>query len=237
MTYQAFLGDATARRRYWARSHVGWRRILQAQPNRGHVAVAELETRGFVSGTITQNVDGLHTAAGSRRLIELHGRLDRVRCLECDDVIPRQELDARLNAANGDWRARVLATNPDGDVDLADEAVEDFVVVGCLGCGGVLKPDVVYFGENVPPARVSAAYAWVRDCSLLLVLGSSLTVFSGRRFVMRAADAGIPVAIVNEGPTRGDARASLKLDEPLGETLTRLVQQLRSSDQLVNSAL
>ena len=226
MTYQAFTRDEVARRRYWARSHVGWRLMTRAEPNDGHRAVAALERAGMVAGTITQNVDGLHQAAGAERVIDLHGRLDRVICLGCGDLTSRTELDARLTAANVEWRATITAVNPDGDVDLPEEQLDGFTVVDCLRCGGVLKPDVVYFGENVPVPRVEQAYAWLASARSVLVLGSSLTVFSGRRFVVRAAKEGIPVAIVNDGPTRGDDHALLKLETPLGATLTSVVERV-----------
>jgi NAD-dependent SIR2 family protein deacetylase len=222
MTYQAFVSDPGARRRYWARSHLGWQRMAQAQPNAGHRAVAELERAGAVTGVITQNVDGLHSAAGSHEVIDLHGRLDRVACLSCGALSDRGRLDDRLREANPDWRGLALATNPDGDVDVADDHLDAFMPVGCEACGGVLKPDVVYFGENVPRQRVEQAYSWVDAATTLLVLGSSLHVFSGRRFVMRAADAGIPVVIVNQGPTRGDDVAAVKIDAPLGATLAAI---------------
>jgi NAD-dependent SIR2 family protein deacetylase len=226
MTFQAFRDDPVARRRYWARSHVGWALMRTAAPNAGHRAVAALEAQGLMIGTITQNVDGLHQAAGSREVVDLHGRLDRVVCLACGATSARSDLRERLDEANRAWRATLTAVNPDGDVDLPDEQLDGFVVVDCLACGGLLKPDVVYFGENVPAARVEASYAMVARARLLLVLGSSLTVFSGRRFVLRAASAGTPVAIVNDGETRGDEHAMLKLAAPLGETLTALVDGL-----------
>ena len=226
MTYQAFRDDPVARRRYWARSHVGWQLMRTATPNDGHRAVAALEDRGLAVGTITQNVDGLHQAAGSREVIDLHGRLDRVVCLACGATSTRASLRERLDEVNAAWRATVTAVNPDGDVDLPDEQLDGFVVVDCLECGGLLKPDVVYFGENVPVARVETSYSMLDGARLLLVLGSSLTVFSGRRFVLRAAKDGIPVAIVNDGPTRGDELAALKLETPLGETLTAVVDGL-----------
>jgi NAD-dependent SIR2 family protein deacetylase len=228
MTYQAFRDDPVARRRYWARSHVGWQLMRTAIPNDGHRAVAELERRGLVTGTITQNVDGLHQAAGSRAVIDLHGRLDRVVCLACGTTSSRAALRERLDEVNREWRATVTAVNPDGDVDLPDEQLDGFVVVDCLECGGLLKPDVVYFGENVPVARVEASYSLLDGARLLLVLGSSLTVFSGRRFVLRAAKDGIPVAIVNDGPTRGDDLAAIKLETPLGETLTTVIDGLEA---------
>jgi NAD-dependent SIR2 family protein deacetylase len=222
MTFQAFTGTAAARRRYWARSHLGWRMIAGAQPNAGHRAVVQLQHAGVLSGIVTQNVDGLQTAAGAQDVVELHGNLDRVVCLDCGTVSPRAELDARLRAVNRAWRARVLAINPDGDVDLPDEDLNGFRTVDCTVCGGVLKPDVVFFGETVPPDRVSACFALVEEARALLVLGSSLTVMSGYRFVLRAAKLGIPVAILNQGVTRGDDKAVLRLDAPLGQVLPQL---------------
>jgi NAD-dependent SIR2 family protein deacetylase len=223
MTYQAFTGGAAARQRYWARSHLGWRHIAGAAPNAGHRAVAELERRGRLAGIITQNVDGLHQAAGSRQVIELHGSLDRVRCLGCAARTPRADLDRRLAAANPGWTGRVSAVNPDGDVVLPDDQVREFRVVDCTGCGGLLKPDVVFFGENVPRPRVDECYALVGRSAALVVLGSSLTVMSGYRFVRHAARLGVPVVIVNQGRTRGDADAAITIDAPLGEALTELL--------------
>jgi NAD-dependent SIR2 family protein deacetylase len=226
MTYQAFIASAEARQRYWARSHAGWRQIAGARPNGGHQAVAELERLGLLSAVITQNVDGLHQAAGSQRVIELHGGLDRVRCLSCGERSSRVALDRRLAAANADWDAVAESVNPDGDAVLADELVTQFRVVDCALCGGVLKPDVIFFGENVPRDRVAMCFALTEAAGLLLVLGSSLTVQSGYRFVRRATARGIPVAIVNQGPTRGDAEAVLTLDAPLGSALTALIGAL-----------
>jgi NAD-dependent SIR2 family protein deacetylase len=226
MTYQTFVGSAAARQRYWARSHVGWRHVARAAPNAGHRAVAELERRGLVAGIITQNVDGLHTAAGARQVIELHGRLDQVLCLACGRRSDRDDLDGRLRAANPGWAteaARLAVINPDGDAVLDDGLVERFQVVSCRGCGGVLKPDVIFFGENVPRTRVDDCYARVERAGALVVLGSSLTVMSGFRFVRQAAKLGIPVVIVNQGTTRGDELATATLDAPLGDTLTQLV--------------
>ncbi|MFF4618629.1 NAD-dependent protein deacetylase [Nonomuraea jabiensis] len=227
MTYQRFVGSAQARQRYWARSHVGWRQIGQARPNAGHRAVAELERRGLLAGIVTQNVDGLHQAAGARRVIELHGGLDRVVCLSCRERTPRAELERRLRAANPAWEEAAGARiNPDGDAVLTDAQVAGFQVVDCAACGGMLKPDVVFFGENVPRPRVDECFALVAGARLLLVLGSSLTVRSGLRFVTKAASLGIPIAIVNQGETGGDADASLTLDAPLGPTLTELTARL-----------
>nr|WP_236667134.1 NAD-dependent protein deacetylase [Nonomuraea sp. K271] len=225
MTYQKFVGSAEARRRYWARSHVGWRQIGDARPNAGHLAVAELERRGLLSGIVTQNVDGLHQAAGARRVIELHGGLDRVVCLSCRERTSRAELERRLREANAGWAASG-AINPDGDAVLTDAQVSGFRVVDCTGCGGLLKPDVIFFGENVPRTRVDECFGLVAGARALLVLGSSLKVRSGLRFVTRAAELGIPIAIVNQGPTGGDADAALTVDAPLGLTLSGLTAQL-----------
>ena len=224
MTFQTFVSDDAARRRYWARSHLGWRHITGARPNDGHRAVAELQRRGVLAGVITQNVDGLHTAAGSPGVLELHGNLARVMCLDCGARSPRAALDARLRAINRTWDAQVRTVNPDGDVSVDDEVVARFRIVDCDSCGGVLKPDVVFFGENVPRPRVDAAYALVERAGSILVLGSSLTVMSGLRFVRRAAELGVPVAIVNKGETRGDPLATVRLDAALGATLSSLVQ-------------
>jgi NAD-dependent SIR2 family protein deacetylase len=226
MTYQAFVGSAAARQRYWARSHLGWGHIARALPNAGHHAVAELESRGLVAGIITQNVDGLHQAAGARGVTELHGSLDRVVCLSCGERTSRTELDRRLRAANPGWAARVTGINPDGDAVLDDDEVTGFRVVDCAGCGGLVKPDVVFFGENVPRPRVEECFSLVERAGGLVVLGSSLTVLSGYRFVRRAAKHAVPVAIVNHGATRGDAHAVVTLDASLGPTLTALVARL-----------
>jgi NAD-dependent SIR2 family protein deacetylase len=227
MTYQAFTGSVAARQRYWARSHLGWRHVTGAAPNAGHYAVAALERAGLVSGIITQNVDGLHQASGSALVTELHGSLHRVVCLSCWERSSRESLDARLAAANPGWAAAAAgaepAVAPDGDVAL--EETGGFVVVDCLSCGGVLKPDVVFFGENVPRLRVDDCYSLVSGASGLVVLGSSLTVFSGLRYVRHAAKLGIPVVIVNQGATRGDAFAAATVDAPLGSVLTSVVRE------------
>jgi len=229
MTYQTFIGDPLARRRYWARSHLGWRRIARARPNAGHRAVAELERAGVLAGIVTQNVDGLHQAGGARTVIELHGNLDRIVCLDCGAADTREEHDDRLRLANPGFDAEVLAVNPDGDVDLDDAELDGFQPVDCGGCpGGMLKPDVVFFGETVPIDRVRDSYELVENAQLLLVLGSSLTVMSGRRFVLRAAKLGIPVAICNQGPTRGDAYAALTVDAPLGSVLPEFARRVTS---------
>ena len=224
MTYDDFVATEQGRQRYWARSHVGWRTIARAAPNDGHRAVAELQRRGHLTGIITQNVDGLHQAGGARDVIELHGSLDRVICLGCRRTTGRQDLDRRLHGANPDFGGVATRINPDGDVELDDHAVAGFSLVACVDCdGGVLKPDVVFFGENVPRPRVEQCYQLVDDSDALLVLGSSLTVMSGLRFVRHAARAGKPVLIINKGRTRGDKEATVRVDRPLGEALTELV--------------
>jgi NAD-dependent SIR2 family protein deacetylase len=220
MTIREFTSSAEARRRYWARSHVGWPRIARAQPNTGHLAVATLQQRGAVAGIITQNVDGLHQAAGARDVIELHGGLHHVVCLDCGARSSRAQLDERLRAINGELVTEIAQNNPDGDVELDDKLVTSFGLPGCDCCGSdLLKPDVVFFGENVPRARVARCVELVERGSSLLVLGSSLTVMSGLRFVHRANACGITVAIVNQGTTRGDEYADVKLDGPLGPEL------------------
>jgi NAD-dependent SIR2 family protein deacetylase len=222
MTYQEFVSGPAARQRYWARSHLGWGRMRAADPNPGHHALTRLDPELL----ITQNVDGLHERAGTGRLVALHGRIADVVCLGCRATSSRTALHERLAELNPDFAARHAAaeTRPDGDVHLDDTG--DFVVPGCPSCDGVLKPDVVFFGENVPPHRVERCYAAVDALAAtdgaLLVAGSSLTVMSGLRFVRRAAKNGTPVVIVNRGTTRGDDLATCKLDAGVGEFLTAL---------------
>jgi NAD-dependent SIR2 family protein deacetylase len=189
--------------------------------------VGALQTAGLLGAVITQNVDGLHQAGGANDVVELHGGLDRTVCLNCGDVGGRAELDERLQEANPTFGPRVDEVNPDGDAELPDELLDGFVMVGCLACGeGPLKPDVVFFGETVPRDRVDHCFGLVESAGSLLVLGSSLTVMSGYRFVLRAAKLGIPVAIVNVGPTRGDAKADVRIDAPLGVVLPELARRL-----------
>ncbi|WP_306312974.1 NAD-dependent protein deacetylase [Streptomyces hydrogenans] len=226
MTYQDFTGGERARRRYWARSHLGWRTFGRARPNDGHRAVAAFGRAGLLTGVITQNVDGLHRAAGSDGVVELHGGLDRVVCLSCGDVSTRRELARRLEEANPGFDPVPAAVNPDGDADLTDEQVADFHVVPCVVCGGVLKPDVVFFGETVPAERVERCRELVRGAASVLVLGSSLTVMSGLRFVRQAAQAGTPVVIVNRDATRGDTLAAARVALPLGKALTSVAERL-----------
>ena len=227
MTYQEFISSEAGRQRYWARSHVGWRTINRAEPNAGHRAVAALGRSGHVSGVITQNVDGLHRAAGTADAVELHGNLDRVICLGCGARSTRAQLDRRLREGNPGFQAASTRINPDGDVELDAAAVTAFRTVPCEACRtGILKPDVVFFGENVPKPRVQQCYDLIDRSRGLLVLGSSLTVMSGLRFVRYAAKADKPVAIINQGETRGDAQAAVRVDLPLGPALTRLTEMV-----------
>lgn len=221
-----FVARDPVRRRYWARSFAGWNRIVAATPNAAHSALAELEYAGVVDTVITQNVDGLHHRAGSVRVIDLHGRLDAVRCLDCGGDTRRHAWQERLLAANPGWRARVTRVNPDGDAEIADEDYESFRVPGCNACGGIVKPDVVFFGESVPKPRVELARRAVARAGALLVVGSSLMVFSGLRFVRQAIAAGKPVAILNRGRTRADDVAALKLDADCGDVLAELGRAL-----------
>ena len=219
MQFGEFRRSEAARRRYWARSYVGWQRFSGAAPNVAHRALADLEAAGKLEALITQNVDGLHHAAGSRRVIDLHGDLARVRCLDCGDVRTRPEYQARLREANPGWHAEVFRYKPDGDAEFAEQSCDDFVVPPCAGCGGPVKPDVVMFGEAVPRDRVDAAMSAVDRADALLVVGSSLMVFSGFRFARRAAATGKPIAILNRGRTRADDIATLKIDADCADVL------------------
>jgi NAD-dependent SIR2 family protein deacetylase len=230
MTYQEFVSGKHAQRRYWARSHVGWARMARAEPNPGHHALADLERAGALHGLITQNVDGLHTAAGSRTLIDLHGRIADVVCLGCGRRSPRDELQGRLAELNPGFveaAGESVETAPDGDAAL--EATDGFRLAECAGCGGVLKPDVVFFGENVPRDRVARSYAMVDAAGSLLVAGSSLAVMSGLRFVRHARKIGTPVVIVNRGRTRGDDLADVLVDGGCSEVLPAIAAVARLS--------
>lgn len=226
MTYREFVSDHHARQRYWARSQIGWRHVIRARPNASHAALARLERGGWVSGLITQNVDGLHPAAGSHNVVELHGNLAQTVCLECRDVRSRRRLADRLDATNPGFDLEPTQVAPDGDADLRVAAERGFKVAPCEVCGGVLKPDVVFFGERVPPDRVDRSFAMLDAAKTLLVVGSSLTVMSGYRFVIRARKHGTPVAIVNRGPTRGDADAVVRIDAGLADVLPLLLETL-----------
>lgn len=229
MTIRQFTGDAAFRQRYWARNHVGWRHMDETLPNAGHRALAALEDASVVTGVITQNVDLLHTKAGSRHVINLHGTYARVMCLDCGSTMTRAALGERLEALNPGFIQRAeaiggLAVAPDADAVVADTA--SFRYLDCERCGGMLKPDIVYFGESVSKDVVAEAYTWVERADALLVAGSSLTVFSGYRFVRHAAALGIPVAIVNRGGTRGDDLATVKVDGGCSELLALLGDEL-----------
>ncbi len=227
MTYQEFVATPEARQTYWARAHVGWSRMSAAAPNRTHRALVELQRAGRLTGLITQNVDGLHERAGHRDAIDLHGRLDRVVCLDCGQRTPRSSLHERLVRLNPGYADRDGQTRPDGDVLLA--TTDDFVVADCLRCAragtvGRLKPDVVFFGESVAKPLVQHCFDLVEQADALLVLGSSLQVMSGLRFVRAAARRDIPVVIVNRGPTRGDDLATMRINDGCAETLDQLAR-------------
>ncbi len=223
VTYQAFMGDAATRRRYWARSLVGWPVMGGARPGAAHHALARLERQGRIELLLTQNVDGLHHAAGSRRVIDLHGRIDTVRCIDCEARTPRAELQRELLRRNPAWAALSASAAPDGDADLQGRDFQSFDVPPCPRCGtGLLKPDVVFFGESVPHGRVDAAHAALDRADAVLVAGSSLMVYSGYRFVQAAAQRGLPVAAINRGRTRADGLLALKLEADVGQALEQL---------------
>ncbi len=227
LSHQEFVRSPRLRARYWCRSLLGWPRFATVSPATPHRALAALEAAGCVGGLITQNVDRLHHRAGSGNVIELHGALERVRCLDCGEVTPRASLQARLFALNPDFaRPDTFEVRPDGDAELPAEVEERFVVPPCEACSGVLKPDVVFFGDNVPPEVVAAAFAQVESARALLVCGSSLHVYSGFRFVRRASELGLPIAVVNVGETRGDALATFRIEGRVGEVLERVAQRL-----------
>lgn len=231
MTIRQFTSDPLFRQRYWARNHVGWRHMDQTMPNAGHRALAALESTGVVNGLITQNVDLLHSKAGSRSVVNLHGTYAQVVCLDCGATMGRDELAALLEAANPGFIERAeavggIAVAPDADAVVRE--TESFVIVGCQACAGMLKPDIVYFGESVPKDRVEQAYSMVDEAEALLVAGSSLTVYSGYRFVRHAAAHGIPVGIINRGATRGDDLAAVKVEAGCSEMLALLAGELRT---------
>jgi NAD-dependent SIR2 family protein deacetylase len=225
MTFQTFLDDERARQRYWAGSHLGWRHFSAAEPNDGHRALARLEVDGVVNGIVTQNVDGLHLRAGSRRVVDIHGSMDRVRCLHCGQQFARVDIAARMAAANP-WLDSPdgVKLNPDGDVDV--DAVDDMIVPACSVCGGTLKPDVVFFGEFVPTEKFAEAAALVRQADAMVIAGSSLVVNSGIRLLDQATKRKIPIVIVNRGVTKGDQRADLKIDAGTSEVLAALADRL-----------
>ena len=222
--YQDFLGDPVMRRRYWARSFFGWQVMQRANPGPSHTALASMAGHGRLSGLVTQNVDGLHQRAGHNGVIELHGGLERVLCLDCGLGSTRDELQQQLELLNPDWAPEVFGINPDGDAELDDRAYPGFRVADCAGCGGILKPDVVFFGESVPRARLAAADQLVENADAMLIVGTSLVVWSGYRLALQASERGIPVAAVNNGLTRADAMLEFKLDGDCGEVLGRAVR-------------
>jgi NAD-dependent SIR2 family protein deacetylase len=229
MTIRQFTSDSVFRQRYWARNHVGWRHMDETLPNAGHRALATLDRAGVVTGVITQNVDLLHTKAGSRTVINLHGTYAQVICLDCGHTTARAALAEQLEAANPGFVERAeavggIAVAPDADAVVGDTT--SFRIIDCSSCGGMLKPDIVYFGENVPKERVGQAYSLIDESDALLVAGSSLTVYSGYRFVRHAAALGIPVAIVNRGRTRGDDLAAVKVDGGCSPLLALLADEL-----------
>ncbi|CAH0287708.1 NAD-dependent protein deacetylase [Arthrobacter sp. Bi83] len=232
MTYQEFVRDEANRQRYWARNHIGWSHLRRADPNAGHAAVATLERRGLLTGLITQNVDRLHEDAGSVNVVDLHGRFDQVICLDCRRTYSRQLLAGVLEELNPGFLDRALESGaveiaPDADATVEDSAlIRSFVVARCPACGGALKPDFVYFGENVPKDRVERAYSIVDEAGALLVAGSSLSVMSGLRFVRHASKQGKPVVIINRGETRGDDLATVKLVAGVSEALAWLAAEL-----------
>jgi len=222
MQYRLFMDDPLARARYWARSMIGWRRFGSARPNAAHEALARFEAAGGMSLLLTQNVDGLHERAGNRAFVDLHGRLDRVRCMSCEARSPRAAFQRRLEDANPAWVTLDATVAPDGDADLGDFDFAQFVVPPCPICGGVLKPDVVFFGENVPRDRVELAMARLAESDLMLVVGSSLMVYSGYRFAKAAAERGTPIVSINIGATRADPLLAFKVEAPCGEALSML---------------
>jgi NAD-dependent SIR2 family protein deacetylase len=223
--FQAFMRDHPTRQRYWARSLVGWRRFRQARPNATHTALAQFERRARVELLVTQNVDRLHQAAGSLNVVDLHGRLDRVRCMTCRRTESRHDLQRLLEAMNPDWTNRQAGLAPDGDADLDAQDFSTFEIPACPACGGMLKPDVVFFGEGVPRDRVELAMTHLRRADAMLVVGSSLMVYSGFRFAQAAADIGLPIAAVNLGRTRADDLLHLKVSQPCAEALAIVLQE------------
>jgi NAD-dependent SIR2 family protein deacetylase len=226
--FQAFRTDPSTYRRYWARAYAGWPRFTAAQPGAAHHAFAAWERAGSLARLVTQNVDGLHQRAGSRAVIDLHGRLDVVICLDCRERTSRESVQEAMAASNLHWHVSALAA-PDGDADIDAAAIDTFTVPRCRCCGGILKPDVVFFGENVPGARYEEARDALAGADALLVAGSSLMVYSGFRFVRQAHEAGLPIAIINRGRTRGDELAGLKIAGDVGKVLTEIIEPGRSN--------
>jgi len=225
MTFQQFIADAQYRKRYWAGSHLGWSHFDAARPNAGHLALAQLEQSGIINGVVTQNVDGLHLRAGSQRVVDLHGTMDKVRCLRCGQAFARADIAARIDAANP-WLETTdpAAINPDGDANVA--SFDEFITPDCTVCGGVLKPDIVFFGEFVPTEKFSEAAALVKKSGAMIVAGSSLVVNSGIRLIDQATRRRIPLIVINRGETKGDTRAAVKIDAGTSEVLVALMERL-----------
>jgi NAD-dependent SIR2 family protein deacetylase len=225
MTFQQFMVDEQYRKRYWAGSHLGWRHFDSATPNAGHLAIAELEAAGIVNGVVTQNVDGLHLRAGSQRVVDLHGTMDRVLCLDCGQTFARSDIGKRISAANP-WieSPEAAALSPDGDADVT--AFDDFVTPECSVCGGILKPDIVFFGEFIPIEKFNEAAALIRRAGALVIAGSSLVVNSGIRLLELASRRRTPIVVINRGLTKGDARAAIKIEGGTSETLLALQERL-----------
>ena len=222
MTFDVFMGTEAARARYWARSYVGWSVIANAKPNASHFALAQAESLGRISHIITQNVDSLHQKAGSKKVTELHGRLDKVICMTCRALIDRLRMDNLIEDLNPTIRKDLsVEFTPDGDAEV--DAASDFRIPPCPGCGGILKPDVVFFGESVPPERVASTMEQLERAEALLIAGSSLTVNSGMRFARAANKAGKPIVIVNVGPTKADEIALAKIEAPTSVALEELL--------------
>ena len=227
--YKEFVSDPEARKRYWGRSVIGWTRVHNAAPNAAHEALSELEDRGFINGIITQNVDRLHHKAGSQKVIELHGTLSEVQCLNCGNVEKRTTFQKRLSSLNPAWRAKPSDIAPDGDAEIDASKTKYFRVPACAICEGVVKPNVVFFGENVPVNRVDSAWQLFDEADMLLVVGSSLAVYSGYRFVLKAAKQNKPIALVNLGESRGDKHAAINIQGKAGTILTAITNSLRAA--------
>ncbi len=224
--YQDFIRCPVARRRYWARSFFGWHHIAESKPNAGHMGLAQMEKDGLIKHLITQNVDALHERAGSQLVIEIHGQLGRVKCLDCHAQFDRHEIQDRLQELNKHWSAEILGYNPDGDVDLDEAAYPDFHVADCAQCRGPLKPDVVFFGESVPPEISSSVHRAIDQCGAVLIIGSSLVVMSGYRIAKQAHAMGKPVAAINQGRTRADDLLQFKVDSDCVEAIQSLSHML-----------
>jgi len=227
--YQDFLHSSKTRRRYWARSFLGWPLMQQAKPNNSHIALAALEQQGQIAQLITQNVDSLHHSAGHMNCINLHGTLSEVICLQCQQYLPRHTVQGLLSDINTQWQAEIKAVNPDGDVELDGQAYPGFNVANCPDCGGILKPDVVFFGESIPQARMQQVNQALDACDAVLAVGTSLVVWSGYRIVRDVANAGLPVAAINDGRTRADELLQFKLSGDCGQRLVDVLSMINNA--------